>query len=73
MSVRKTLQSAFAAVMLVPAHELYTALLGPIDALIKDKRHLLVVPSGSLTSLPFHLLVTEKPAATVPKLTDIAT
>ena len=44
------------------AHELYAALLGPVEALIKDKRHLLVVPSGPLTALPFHLLVTEKPA-----------
>jgi CHAT domain-containing protein/Tfp pilus assembly protein PilF len=45
------------------AHDLYAALLGPVDALIRDKRHLLVVPSGPLTSLPFHLLVTEKPEA----------
>ena len=28
--------------------------------LIKDK-HLLIVPSGPLTQLPFHVLVTEKP------------
>jgi hypothetical protein len=28
--------------------------------------HLIVVPSGALTSLPFHLLVTEQPAAAVP-------
>ncbi len=44
------------------AHELYTALLAPVEALIKDKRNLAVVPAGSLTALPFHLLVTEKPA-----------
>ena len=44
------------------AHELYTALLGPVEALIKEKRNLTVVPAGSLTALPFHLLVTEKPA-----------
>ena len=37
------------------------ALLGPIEALVKDKRQLLVVPSGPLTALPFHLLVTDKP------------
>jgi CHAT domain-containing protein/Tfp pilus assembly protein PilF len=45
------------------SHDLYALLLGPVDALIRDKRHLLVVPSGPLTSLPFHLLVTEKPEA----------
>jgi CHAT domain-containing protein/Tfp pilus assembly protein PilF len=48
------------------AHELYETLLGPIAALIQDKRHLIVVPSGALTALPFHLLVTEKPAVAVP-------
>jgi hypothetical protein len=31
----------------------------------KEARHLLVVPSGALTSLPFHLLVTEKPATPI--------
>jgi CHAT domain-containing protein len=45
---------------LTRAHELYTALLGPAEDLIKGK-HLLIVPSGSLTSLPFHVLVTEPP------------
>jgi tetratricopeptide (TPR) repeat protein len=45
------------------AYDLYVALFGPVEAFVKDKRHLLVVPSGPLTGLPFHLLVTEKPAA----------
>ena len=44
------------------AHELYTALLAPVEAVIRDKRNLAVVPAGPLTGLPFHLLVTEKPA-----------
>jgi CHAT domain-containing protein/Tfp pilus assembly protein PilF len=48
------------------ANELYTLLLGPVDALVKDKGHLLVAPSGVLTALPFHLLVTEKPAPSAP-------
>ena len=48
------------------ANELYAALLGPVEALVKDKRSLLVAPSGALTALPFHLLVTEKPAAAIP-------
>ena len=54
------------------AHELYVALIGPVEGLVKDKRHLLVVPSGPLTSLPFDLLVTEKPAQPVLGVKDIA-
>ncbi|WP_108512338.1 CHAT domain-containing tetratricopeptide repeat protein [Bradyrhizobium algeriense] len=52
------------------AHELYGTLLAPVDALIKDKPSLLVVASGALTALPFHLLVTEKPAAAIPDKFD---
>jgi CHAT domain-containing protein len=48
------------------AHELYRALIGPVEVLVKDKSHLLIVPSGPLTALPFHLLVTQKPPAVVP-------
>src|SRR5262249_46897719 len=51
---------------LMLANELYTGLFGPVEALVKDKRSLLVAPSGTLTALPFHLLVTEKPAAAIP-------
>ena len=54
------------------AHELYTTLFGPVEALIKDKRHVMIVPSGALTALPFHLLVTEKPSIPVPAIKDIA-
>ena len=54
------------------AQELYAALLDPVEALIKDKRHLLVAPSGPLTALPFHLLVTEKPAVARPEIKDVA-
>jgi len=49
------------------AHELYATLLGPVETLVKDKRSLLVAPSGALTALPFHLLVTEKPSAAIPE------
>ncbi len=42
------------------ANELYATLLGPVEALIKDKPHLIVAPYGPLTALPFHLLVTEQ-------------
>jgi CHAT domain-containing protein/tetratricopeptide (TPR) repeat protein len=52
------------------ANELYAMLLGPVEPLIKDKTSLLVVPEGALTALPFHLLVTEKPAAAIPEKMD---
>ena len=44
------------------AHELYTKLLGEVSPVITSKSRLLVVPSGPLTSLPLHLLVSSKPA-----------
>jgi CHAT domain-containing protein/Tfp pilus assembly protein PilF len=49
------------------ANDLYATLLGPVETLVKDKRSLLVVPSGALTALPFHLLVTEKPVQAIPE------
>jgi CHAT domain-containing protein len=55
------------------AHDLYVTLLGPVDDIIRDKHHLLVVPTGALTALPFHLLVTEQPAVAVPRLEDMPT
>ncbi|MGH6846305.1 MAG: tetratricopeptide repeat protein, partial [Methylocella sp.] len=54
------------------AQEFYASLLGPIDALIKDKSHLLIVPTGPLTALPFHLLVTQKPAGPAPDASAFA-
>ena len=42
---------------LARAHQLYQALFGQVDDLIKGK-HLLIVPSGPLTQIPFHVLVT---------------
>ena len=53
---------------LAAAHELYVALFGPVEALIKDKPQLLIVPAGPLTALPFHLLVTDTPAIAVPQM-----
>ena len=55
------------------ANELYAALIGPVEALIKDKKQLLVVPFGPLTALPFHLLVTEKPRVSKPAVTKTLT
>jgi CHAT domain-containing protein len=43
------------------ANRFYNALLGPVASVVRTKRHLLVVPSGPLTALPFHLLVTDPP------------
>jgi CHAT domain-containing protein/Tfp pilus assembly protein PilF len=45
---------------LTRAHELYKALFVPVEDLIKGK-HLLIVPSGPLTQIPFHVLVTTQP------------
>jgi tetratricopeptide (TPR) repeat protein/CHAT domain-containing protein len=58
---------------LARAHELFAELIAPVEALVRDKRHLLVVPTGALTSLPFHLLVTEKPKTAVPRVEEIPT
>jgi CHAT domain-containing protein/Tfp pilus assembly protein PilF len=44
------------------AYQMFGQLIGPVDGLVKSKHNLLVVSSGALTALPFHLLVTEKPA-----------
>jgi CHAT domain-containing protein len=52
------------------ARELYASLFGSTDALIKDKSHLLFVPSGPLTALPFHLLVTQE-ADSAPKYSSL--
>ncbi len=44
------------------AHELYQGLFGKVAGMIAGK-DLIIVPSGPLTSLPFQVLVTEKPAS----------
>jgi CHAT domain-containing protein len=44
------------------AHALYKALFGQVEDLIRDK-HLLIVPSGALTQLPFQVLVTAAPTS----------
>ena len=47
---------------LARAHELYKGLFGEVEDLIKGK-HLLLVPSGALTQLPFQVLVTRRAGA----------
>ena len=44
------------------AHELYATLLQPVESAVKDKKRLIVVPTGALTALPFHLLMTQAPS-----------
>ena len=44
------------------AYALYKALFGEVEDLIKEK-HLLIVESGALAQLPFHVLVTVPPPA----------
>jgi tetratricopeptide (TPR) repeat protein/CHAT domain-containing protein len=58
---------------LVRAHKLYQGLFGQVEDLIKDK-HLLIVPSGPLTQLPFHVLVKSLPsdASTVERSREVA-
>ncbi|MGQ0673599.1 MAG: CHAT domain-containing tetratricopeptide repeat protein [Hyphomicrobium sp.] len=47
------------------AHALYQDLFTAVETSIRSKR-LLIVPSGPLTSLPFHVLVAEKPEKDLP-------
>ena len=53
------------------AHELYAELIGPVAHALEGKRGIFVVPSGPLTSLPFHLLVTDPPAKAIDDLKQI--
>ena len=43
------------------SHALYQTLLGPVASRLAGKQHMLVVPTGALTSLPFQVLVTAPP------------
>ncbi len=53
------------------SYELYAMLLGSVDPVIRNKSRLIVVPTGPLTALPFHLLVTKKPAENVADMKDV--
>jgi CHAT domain-containing protein len=54
------------------AYELYRQLLKPAEDAIAGKPHLMVVACGALTSLPFHVLVTEPPTVPRPTGRDLA-
>jgi len=43
------------------AYALYQLVLGPVAPLLRDKRHLIVVPTGPLASIPFQVLMTAPP------------
>jgi CHAT domain-containing protein len=46
---------------LLRAHSLYKLVLGPVAPVLTGKRHLIVVPTGPLTSVPFQVLITAPP------------
>ena len=48
------------------AYRLYGDILAPVEDMIRDKKSLLIVPTGVMTGLPFNVLVTEKPSDPVP-------
>jgi hypothetical protein len=54
------------------AHALYRRTLGSLDGVFAGKRHLIVVPTGPLTSLPFQVLITEPPPRGPEALRDAA-
>jgi CHAT domain-containing protein len=54
------------------AYALYTTLFGPVADTIKGKKKLILVPTGNLTAIPFHLLVTQKPTQKPQALSDAA-
>jgi CHAT domain-containing protein len=48
---------------LARAHALYRLVLGPLAPVLQGKQHLIVVPTGPLSSLPFQVLLTDPPGA----------
>ena len=52
------------------ANALYETLVAPVEPAIANKRRLLIVPSGVLTALPMHLLVSERFAGKPKSLKD---
>jgi CHAT domain-containing protein/Tfp pilus assembly protein PilF len=52
------------------AYALYKKIVAPALPQIRDAKHLIVVPDGALQSLPFGMLVTEKPAKDPTRVED---
>ena len=44
------------------SHDLYQHLIAPVASILVGAKHVMVVPAGALTSLPFQVLVSKKPA-----------
>lgn len=55
------------------SYEIYNKLLAPLEPVFKEKTHLLIVPSGPLTSLPFQVLVSRQPDIMKPSLGELGT
>jgi CHAT domain-containing protein/tetratricopeptide (TPR) repeat protein len=51
---------------LARAHALYRLILGPVALELAGKQHVIIVPTGPLTSLPFQVLLTDPPRRTPP-------
>jgi len=56
---------------LANAHDLYRQLVAKFENMVRDKKHLIVVPSGPLTSLPFHLLISDPPSVARPDVKQL--
>jgi CHAT domain-containing protein len=52
------------------AHALYQLVLGPVSSVLAGKQHLIIVPTGPLTSIPFQVLITAPPPAGSDALRD---
>ncbi len=70
--LKKNINNAGSLLDLGIANEIYAKLLQPLENVFKDKKHLLIVPSGPLTSLPFQVLVTQKPGIMHPSLGELS-
>lgn len=55
------------------AHRMHGWLLKPLETVTAGKTDMIVVPTGPLTSLPFQMLVRDRPTVSHPKLTQLAT
>jgi len=69
---KRVSQDNTALFSLALAYELYDRLLRPLESVFDKKDHLIIVPCGPLTSLPFQLLVKSKPDVPRPTLMQLA-
>ena len=69
--LKKNINSAGSLLDIGLANEIYAKLLQPLESVFKDKKHLMIVPSGPLTSLPFQVLVTQKPSIMHPSIGEL--